>query len=75
MADDDVVNGGGQQRGGQRCPRKIWEGKGLTALLSYLPPFVIVVSPGRLGLTLAIDSKGLAQRQLTWVAPGREKRL
>ncbi len=74
-ADDDVVNGGGQQRGRQRWPRKMWKGKGLTALLSHPPPFVIVASPGQLGLTLAIDSKGLAQRQLTWIAPGREKRL
>jgi hypothetical protein len=74
-ADDNVVNGGGRQRGRQGWPRKMWEGKGLTALLSHPPPFVIVVSPGRLGLALAIDSKGLARRQLTWVAPGREKRL
>jgi hypothetical protein len=74
-ADYDVVNGGGRQRGQQRWPQKMWEEKGLTALLSHPPPFVIAVSPGRLGLTLAINSKGLARRQLTWVAPGREKRL
>jgi hypothetical protein len=74
-ADNNVVNGGGRQRGQQRWPQKMWEGNGLTALLSHSRPFVIVMSSGRLGLTLTIDSKGLVQRQLTWVAPGREKRL
>jgi hypothetical protein len=32
------------------------EGKGLTALLPHPPPFMIIVSPGRLGLTLATKS-------------------
>ena len=63
MADDVVVDGGGQQRGQQCWLRKTLEGKGLTAPLLHPPPFVIVVSPSRLGLTLAINSKGLAQRQ------------
>ncbi len=61
--DDGVVDGGGQQRGQQRWPWKTLEGKGLTALLLHPLPFVIVVSPSQLGLTLAINSKGLAQRQ------------
>jgi hypothetical protein len=74
-ADNDVVNGRGRQRGQQRWPRKMWEGKGHTALLSHPLPFVIVVSPRQLGLTLTINSKGLAQRKLMWVAPGRKKRL
>ncbi len=32
------------------------EGKGLTALLLHPPSFMIIVSPGRLGLTLATGS-------------------
>jgi hypothetical protein len=31
----------------------LWKGKGLTALPPHPPPFMIIVSPGRLGLTLA----------------------
>ena len=48
------------------------EGKGLTALPLHLPPFVILVSPGRLGLTLAIDSKGVGAKT-TNVGCARER--
>jgi hypothetical protein len=59
-ADFGVVGGRGQQRGQQYWPRKMLEWKGLAAPQLHLPPFVIAVSPSRLGLTLAINSKGLA---------------
>ncbi len=62
-ADGGVVDGGGQQRGEQCWPWKTLEGKGLTAPPLHPLPFVIIVSPTQLGLTLAINSKGLAQRQ------------
>ena len=58
-----MVNGGGRQRGRQHWPRKTWEGKGLTAPPLHLLLFVITMSPGWLGLTLTIDSKGLARQQ------------
>jgi hypothetical protein len=62
-ADNGVVNGGGQQRGQQCWTQKTLEGKGLTAPPLHPLPFVIAMSPSRLELTLAINSKGLVQRQ------------